>query len=209
MEEKELQKQGFDTEIDEVSAWSTLGYFDDPVLSSMLRRKEGSLANLIIHELTHGTLFIKDDLTYNENLANFVGNQGAIYFLKSKYGENSAELNNYIAQRIDRDKINDFLLLSTQKLDSLYKTFTENTSLEVKKSLKEKFIQQIITSSDTIHFQGDNYKGYFNDYIPNNAFFIGFLTYNKKQDSFEQEFKNQFGSDFKKYFVYLKKKYGN
>ena len=44
---------GYDTKIDEVNAWSTLGWFKDPILSSMLNRSAGSLAELIIHELSH------------------------------------------------------------------------------------------------------------------------------------------------------------
>lgn len=206
-EEERLRKQGWDTEIDEVSAWSTLGYFDDPILSSMLMRSEGSLANLIIHELTHGTLFINDDLTYNENLANFIGNQGAILFLQFKYGENSLQLEKYLAQRQDREKLNAFLLSATQKLDSLYRSFDTKMSLEQKQNQKEKMIQHIISSLDTITFRGETYKDYFKNYTPNNAFFVGFLTYNQKQNVFEQEFKNQFNGDFKKYFTYLKKKY--
>ncbi|SFE89050.1 aminopeptidase [Thermoflexibacter ruber] len=206
-EEERLKKQGWDTEIDEVSAWSTLGYFDDPILSSMLMRSEGSLANLIIHELTHGTLFINDNLTYNENLANFVGNQGAILFLQFKYGENSLPLEKYLAQQQDREKLNAFLLSATQKLDSLYRSFDKKTSLEQKQTQKEKMIQHIISSVDTIAFRGETYKDYFKDYTPNNAFFVGFLTYNEKQNTFEQEFKNQFNGDFKKYFAYLREKY--
>lgn len=206
-EETILKKQGWDTEIDEVSAWSTLGYFDDPILSSMLMRSEGSLANLIIHELTHGTLFIEDELTYNENLANFIGNQGAILFLQSKYGENSSQLEKYLAQRQDREKLNVFLLSATQKLDSLYHTFYKEMSSQQKQIHKASMIQRIISAVDTISFQGETYKNYFKDYTPNNAFFVGFLTYNEKQNIFEQEFKNQFKGDFKKYFAHLKKKY--
>ncbi len=208
-EEKELKAQNLDTEIDEVSAWSTLGYLNDPILSSMLRRNAGSLANLIIHELTHGTLFIKDDLTYNENLANFVGNEGAIRFLKYKYGTNSTELQKYVATRADRTILNNFLLKSAQKLDSLYRTFDEKMSLENKNKLKNQCIKNITTTCDTLHFQGDTFKNYFENYTPNNAFFIGFLTYNEQQNTFEEEFKNKFGSDFKKYMDYLKGKYSS
>lgn len=212
-EEQELKQQGFDTEIDEVSAWSTLGYLNDPVLSSMLRRGTGSLANLIIHELTHGTLFIKDDLTYNENLANFVGNEGAIRFLKYKHGENSIELKKYLAARSDRQILNDFLLKSAKRLDSLYKTYDSvavgepDGEFAKKKSQKDLFIKNMISSLDTVRFQGDSYSDYFKDYTPNNAFFIGFLTYNEKQNMFEQEFKQKFGNDFKSYMNYLKEKY--
>jgi hypothetical protein len=78
---------------------------------------------------------------------------------------------------------------------------------EKKKTLKDNFIKEMISSLDTVHFQGNNYKNYFENYLPNNAFFIGFLTYNEKQNMFEEEFKQKFGEDFKSYMTYLKDKY--
>jgi predicted aminopeptidase len=53
--------------------WSTLGWFTDPILSGMLKRNEGDLASLIIHEMVHATIFVKDDVDFNENLASFIG----------------------------------------------------------------------------------------------------------------------------------------
>ena len=84
-EREELKNAGLDTRIRSVSAWSTLGWFDDPILSKMLKRDEGYLADLVIHELTHSTIFVRDSITLNENLASFIGEQGARRFLKSKY----------------------------------------------------------------------------------------------------------------------------
>ena len=79
-----LDSLGLDTNIRAVGAWSTLGWFQDPILSNMLYRKEGDLAELIIHELTHATIFVKDSLTFNENLASFIGTEGAKLFLEKK-----------------------------------------------------------------------------------------------------------------------------
>ena len=98
--ESTLDTTRFDTGIREVSAWSTLGWLSDPILSNMLYRSEGSLANLVIHELTHGTLFIKGGIEYNENLANFVGDEGATRFLEHKYGRDSPELDRYLNNKV-------------------------------------------------------------------------------------------------------------
>jgi predicted aminopeptidase len=68
-EMQKLKEKGYDTELGEVSAWSTLGWFKDPVLSSMLQKSEGELARLILHEMTHSTLYIESDAVFNENLA--------------------------------------------------------------------------------------------------------------------------------------------
>ena len=93
-ERDRLADEGLDAGIRNAGGWSTLGWLDDPILSEMLKRNEGQLAELIIHELTHFTLFVKDSVQFNENLASFVGKQGAIKFLTVAYGEHSNELQN-------------------------------------------------------------------------------------------------------------------
>ena len=85
----ELKEEGNDVDIRSVSGWSTLGWFKDPILSNMLFDDDGELASTIIHEITHGTLFIPDSMTFNENLASFIGNQGAIKFLSSTNGNDA------------------------------------------------------------------------------------------------------------------------
>lgn len=67
-----LQEAGFDTYVGGVAAYSTLGWFDDPVLSTFLRRSDVNLAALIFHELGHKVLFIKGDTAFNEGFATAV-----------------------------------------------------------------------------------------------------------------------------------------
>ena len=124
-----LISEGFDTQLNEVSAWSTLGFFKDPILSSMLYRGEGSLANLIIHEMTHGTLFVKNNLELNENLASFVGDYGAIRFLTAKYGAKSPELEKYEFRKRYNDAISQHIVRGAKQLDSLYKTFRPSLTM--------------------------------------------------------------------------------
>ncbi len=206
-EANELQKEGFDTQINEVSAWSTLGWLKDPILSSMLDRSEGSLAALIIHELTHGTLFTGNDLTFNENLADFVGDYGAIRFIESKYGENSVQYQKYAFSKQYYAAYTDHLVKGSQKLDSLYHTF-QNQALIEKQNLKSKLINEIMVSADTLLAGKAQFKRrYSKGNLPNNAYFIGFLTYRSKQNQFEEEFRNQFKGNFSAYFKYLVKKY--
>jgi len=71
-ETEKLDQQGYDTSIRTADAWSTLGIFNDPVLSNLLNRSAGSLADVIIHEMTHSTIFVKDSLEFNENLPSFI-----------------------------------------------------------------------------------------------------------------------------------------
>src|SRR5690606_16736486 len=72
MEEYQLLKElGYDARIRPVNGWSTLGWTKDPILSNMTERSTGAIVELIIHELTHSTLFVKDNIEFNENLASF------------------------------------------------------------------------------------------------------------------------------------------
>lgn len=210
----ELKREGLDTRIGEVSAWSTLGFLNDPILSSFLDRPVGSLAELIIHELTHGTLFIKNSLEYNENLADFVGEYGALRFLAMKYGVNSNPYRDYLATKSFYERYDGHILRGTQTLDSLYRTFKPTTAVAVKDSLKWQTIRQIVVSSDTLTDERSkdpvrSLKKRRLDKLnlPNNAYFIGYLTYRKQQNRFRQEFDNQFGGNFKRYLTYLKQTY--
>src|SRR5690606_37209971 len=86
-----LEEMGYETKIRIVNAWSTLGWFKDPIMTSMLEDEPGDIANVIIHELSHGTIYVKNDAEYSENLANFIGDMGSYWFLESKYGKGSDE----------------------------------------------------------------------------------------------------------------------
>lgn len=72
----ELKGQGLDTYVGGVSAYSTLGYFSDPVLNTFLRQGETEVARLIFHELTHQLVFVEGDTVFNESLASAVENEG-------------------------------------------------------------------------------------------------------------------------------------
>jgi predicted aminopeptidase len=212
-EENLLKKQGYDTEIDEVAGWSTLGFFKDPILTSMLERSEGQLANLIIHELTHGTLYVKNNVEYNENLASFVGDQGALQFLVYKYGKDSKEYRAYQYSKINRQKYSDHILHGADLLDSLYNHFPPRITSSAKDKLKYELIERIMQKTDTISFAGpERYTTQLKhsmemDSLPNNTYFMGYIRYRAQQNQFEEEFKNKFDSDFKKYLTYLKQTY--
>jgi len=206
-EEKELKDKGLDTDLGTVSGWSTLGWFKDPVLSSMLRRGEGRLANLIIHELTHGTLYIKDSVDYNENLASFIGDNGARKYLEDKYGPNSPAITRYDNYFYDDELFSDHILRGSEKLDSVYLTFNSE-SIAQKLVLKKQMINTIFQSLDTVSFHNFDYDpSYLNADSINNTYFMGFKRYNSKQDIFQRELKEKFNGNLRSYLIYLKEKY--
>jgi predicted aminopeptidase len=206
-EAKNLTEKGYDSRVAAVSAFSTLGYFKDPILSEMLDESEGQIARLIIHELTHSTLFVKGNAQFSENLATFVGDEGAKQYLKSKFGEKSPQYKQYIGEVSDGESLSKHILRGAKKLDSLYAQFDLNLTDSAKKEQKYSLIKHIINDLDTITFFEPHTFKRIKDKLPNNAFFVGYITYNHDQGEIWDDFKNKFNSNFKAYLNYLKQKY--
>lgn len=208
-EEKLLANEGLETSVDEVAGWSTLGWFKDPILSNMLKRYPGSLANLIIHELTHGTLYIKNNVDFNENLASFVGDKGAEYFLEFKYGKRSLEFERYIEKKEFYKKYSHVVLNQAVSLNTLYQSFNSKTNIKTKTTLKNEFFKNARLEIINLYKQNNMYYSTLEKDLAkmNNTFYMDEKRYREKQNYFEQEFKTKFNSDFKAYFHYLKAKY--
>ena len=212
--QRTLSRQGYDTGIRTVSAWSTLGFLDDPILSGLLFRTEGQVANTIIHELTHATVFIKDDLKFNENVASFVGDQGAKAFLRHEYGETSLPYREYNDYRADRKKYTEHMLRGTLQLDSLYQALTPAIDSATKAQQKQLLIEQILRNADTLSLRSARYQKLLDrlqrpNALPNNTFFKAFVRYQGQSDSLEHVFEKHFGGDIKEYVAHLKVAYGD
>lgn len=87
-----LQNLGFETSVRGADAISTLGWFDDPVLTTLIRHQEDWVVNTVIHESLHSTVWIPDNVPFNETLANFVGFEGAIHFFKNEKDEDKLRI---------------------------------------------------------------------------------------------------------------------
>ncbi len=119
-EAKRLESQGWDVWIRGVNAFSTLGWFRDPLFHFMKGYNAGQLADLLLHEQTHATLWVSGHPDFNESLAVVVGRRGALAYLNETYGENSQELRDY-RRRLDTNrKFLDLFLGLKKVLGELY-----------------------------------------------------------------------------------------
>jgi predicted aminopeptidase len=206
-EEISLAEKGYDTDYSEVSAWSTLGWFHDPVLSNMIYRSKGQLAELIIHELTHATIYLKSNVNLNENLASVCGEEGAIHFLRSTYGENSGELRQYIERKEDYDKFSRQMLIGAHMLDSLFTQMNDSLVI-LKLAAKKKIINSIVQSLDTVSFHSKlKYTSLFKSHLPNNAYFIDFIRYDAQKSEMKNELRKKFNGNISAFIESLRKKY--
>jgi predicted aminopeptidase len=89
-EAAEMEAKGFDTYVRPAIAFSSLGFFNDPLLSNLLALNRVELAGVIIHELFHRTYFVASDIMFDESAATWVGNRGAIDFFSATDGPTSA-----------------------------------------------------------------------------------------------------------------------
>ena len=206
--ENELKEEGLDTNIRTAGGWSTLGWFQDPILSNMLADDEADFAELIIHELTHGTLFVKDSVRFNENLATFIGIKGAELYLSAKYGSGNKILTDYQQQWRDRNKLTNHILKGAYYLDSMYQAMDQNQPMESKHKMKEIAIDSIVNSMDTLDLAyKQKYLDYYRKLKPNNTFFMSYLRYRGEYTQLEAELTERYHGDIKKMLEEYKNKY--
>lgn len=206
-EMEKAQNEGLDVGVRNPGGWSTLGWFNDPVLSEMLNRSEGQLAELIIHELTHSTIFIKDSVEFNENLASFIGYKGAILFLNKKYGESSSYLEQYLNEENDYEQYVQHFIRGASLLDTLYQSFQLDIDADDKQIQKDMLIRKIVLNVDTLGLSNKEWVDKLLDNPPNNTYFMSFLRYRSKQSEFEKEFNENHNQNLKKYIAHYKSIY--
>jgi predicted aminopeptidase len=116
---KSLDAAGFDVYLRPSPAFSTLGWFNDPLLSTSLRADSLDLANTVIHELTHNTFYASGETVFNESFANFVGARGAAWFFRTRGAPSAADQTD--ARWLDEKLLARFWAQLYQTVDSAFK----------------------------------------------------------------------------------------
>ncbi len=175
-----LLRLGYDADVSTVSAWSTLGWLPDPILSSMLRRSKAKLANLLFHELFHATYYAQGTVNINENLANFISYKATLKFL----ARDTAELTGFCAGVQDDSLYNKFIFEECENLKDFYKK-TEGMDSLKREGAKLKKLQQIYIKAGHLPFKNPLRYEYANRSIlaAKNAFFIDAQRYDGLYDS--------------------------
>lgn len=118
----ELQADGFDTYLGGVTAYSTLGWFRDPLLNTFIHEPEANLADLLFHELAHQRLFIRGDTEFNEAFATAVAEEGTRRWMESR--TNQTALAEYHRQSRRTAEFVALVAHTRSQLDTLYTNAT-------------------------------------------------------------------------------------
>ncbi|MBN1760400.1 MAG: aminopeptidase [Chitinispirillaceae bacterium] len=206
---RRLARKGYEINIDQVDAFSTLGIFTDPVYSFMQEYPVFSLASLILHEQTHATVYFKN-VQFSEELANFIGREGALRYLEAYYGSESQQ---YLRARrliTDRDVYLKLLRELYTRLGKLYeRDISRVEKLKKKEVVLTDFKRLLVDRYDSL-FTTELYRGV-EKYSFNNAFLAVRMTYNLDLALFER-YCSQQGGDLRKvvhFAVGLKKRKGD
>ncbi|MCM2323645.1 MAG: aminopeptidase [Oligoflexia bacterium] len=122
---RSLAEEGWDVDVRGAGAYSTLGWFRDPVLSTMIGQEEsalGSLVNIVLHESVHATLYIQDQSYFDESLASFAADRMTLEYLDRFRGPQAAETTAYRRSEADWERRRKRLHDAYQELQAVYES---------------------------------------------------------------------------------------
>ena len=191
-----LEAKGFDTVIGGASAYSTLGWFSDPILDTMMKGGDLRLIGILFHELAHQKLYIKDDSSFNEAFASFVEQEGVRQWLQ--HTEQLDVLPRYDAWLKRQVEFNQLLATGRNRLVALYQQSLPDTALRQQKASSFELLREDYKALKESWDGYSGYDGWFKKEL-NNARLISVATYRKYIPGFKALFE-QVDQDFAAFY---------
>jgi predicted aminopeptidase len=197
----ELRAGGLEAYVAGVPAYSTLGYFDDPLLNTFLYLPEGELARLIFHELAHQVVYVRNDTAFNESFATAVETAGVARWMAI---DASADARASYQQYDGRRRQFRALLLETRgRLDAVYRGTLDDDG---KRAAKARIFDDMRARYARLKAEWGGYSGYdrwFNQPLTN-AHLAAVATYQQWVPSF-LSLLAQSGGDWKRFYAQAKR----
>jgi len=187
---------GLDVLVYGVAAYSTLGWFDDPLLSTFIDYRDTQLARLIFHELAHQAVYVKDDSTFNESFAVVVEEAGVRRWLAAT-GRNAALDGFLVAQARQREFVA-LIDAARARLETLY---AQPMGIDAMRARKRAELAALVERYAQLKARWGGFGGYdrFMD-APNNALLASIATYTQRVPEFRRLFEAS-GGDFEAFFA--------
>lgn len=183
------RQQGLDVYVSGVEAYSTLGWFDDPILNSMLSWGDERLASLIFHELAHQRLYVKDDTEFNESFASFVEQEGSRQW-RAHQGLPPPDTRS----EQQREAFTGLVLTTRQRLQRLYEQPLPEAQMQEHKDAEFEHMRQEYQRLRDQHWPGNTrYDAWINAPM-NNAKLLPFGLYDQWVPAFSALFKHVDGN---------------
>lgn len=192
-----LQADGIDTFVAGINAYSTLGWFNDPVLNTFLNYPQPRLAGLIFHEITHQKIYIKDDSVFNESLATAVELEGVRRWLEANESEEDSQM---IRRQLSRSDDVTLLLLKTR--DRLADIYGGGESDDAKRKAKADTFVEMKADYEKLKQSWDGYDGYDRWFSQdfNNGYLVSAAAYRSRLPAFESLMK-KLGGDMDAFWL--------
>lgn len=196
-----LADDSYDITIGGAAAYSTLGWFDDPVFDTMLRGEDLRYVGTLFHELAHQVLYVKDDSNFNEAFASFVEQVGVRKWLEDE--QKSEQIEGYDASLA---KAGQFVELLKTTRERLLKLYEEPLATEAMREAKQQVFDNMLGEYDVLKASWDGFKGYdgwFRREL-NNARLISVATYRRYVPAFNAMY-IEVGSDLQQFYELAEK----
>jgi predicted aminopeptidase len=186
-----LAEEGHDVYIGGVPAYSTLGYFTDPVLNTFIHYPEAEIARLIFHELAHQVAYARDDTGFNESFAVAVEEEGVRRWL-GRSGD-AREREQFERGRRIRAEFSGLVLKYRERLDALYRS---RLAPDAMRDRKREILTELEAEYQLLKSQWGGYSGHDRWFAskPNNAQLASVAAYSQRVAAFEALLAREGGS---------------